>query len=174
MLILSYFEGGMNMFDPATKTFKHSTAKNWFIGDNVGALDLQTRKYVVLSGEGKVWRADIDQVNFGNPTSAIPNNQQVSYLETPGTAAFFPPNAQQFGIDYDPDRQRLVCWSGNTDVWTLNTSTWVWHRITSSSGPQTAGKTSGGIYGRWRYLPQHHVFIGYNDWADSPWLYRMP
>lgn len=85
-----------------------------------------------------------------------------------------------YGIDYDPVRQRFVLWNGY-DVWELTpplsdylTGDWELRKLLSSGQPGgPAGGITNGVLGKWEYVPDLDVFIGLSDEVDgSIWAYK--
>jgi len=70
-------------------------------------------------------------------------------------------------------------WEGGREVWTVDARTWEVCKIANRTGKAPiALKSNGqpktqGIYGRWRYIPQLDLFIGYNDSNDNVWFYKL-
>ena len=76
------------------------------------------------------------------------------------------------GMDYDPIRDRLLLWNGESDVWELRipeakpiaATGWSVRRIISSGGPAGALlPSSGGANGKWEYARGLDVFVGLRE-----------
>lgn len=89
------------------------------------------------------------------------------------------------GLAYHPPTGYMTMWNGWRHTWVMNPDTWEVRRIENLPGPapdhygtdpypiQGKYKTIG-IYGRWAYVPDYDVFIGYGHVDDNVWLYKLP
>lgn len=79
------------------------------------------------------------------------------------------------GMAYDPQRNTVFFWDGTSTLRVLNLNTWQWSLVRpSTQGPNQTTATTGsqGIFGRWAYVAEHGVFVGYNDPRGNPWIYK--
>ncbi len=88
---------------------------------------------------------------------------------------------RRYGMDYDPIRGEMLLWKGGTDVWVLdydaNLANWTLEKRVSTSvegPPPTLGAlVSGGVLGKWKYVPNLDAFIGLeSDTLGNIWLYK--
>ena len=91
-----------------------------------------------------------------------------------GTGATAIQDRSAFGMVYHPDSDRMVAWSGGSDVYTLNPSTFVWTKH-ATTGAETPGESANaGTYGRFRYVPSKDIFIVVNSIDKNVFVYRLP
>ena len=76
------------------------------------------------------------------------------------------------GLAYDPDRDRIVAWSGGDTVYSLDLDTGVWTPITYPGGPGPALET--GTYKRWSYSRASGVFVVVNSVDSDAYVLRLP
>lgn len=86
---------------------------------------------------------------------------------------------QTAALEYDPVRKVLVAWAGGRETAYLDAKTWVWRRFENKKSPVAPVKSkdqdyaaSGAIFGRWRYVPDYDVFIGYNAPRRNVWVWK--
>ena len=120
------------------------------------ALDTKRRKFVMV-GDGVV--RVIDLATNQMSTMATSN--------APGALSQSSP-----GIAYDPVADRIVVWSGGSNVYALNMDTQVWGQVATNQGPTSAASAQG-TFGRWAYIPQYGVFALVNDIDQNAWVFRL-
>lgn len=120
------------------------------------ALDTKRRKFVMV-GDGVV--RVIDLATNQMSTMATSN--------APGALSQSSP-----GIAYDPVADRIVVWSGGSNVYALNMDTKVWTQVATNPGP-TSAAPSEGTFGRWAYIPQYGVFVLVNNIDQNAWAFRL-
>ena len=112
--------------------------------------------------------------------------------ENPSDRTFFEPIVEnnatfpfedlwQYGIDYDPLRERFVLWNGN-DVWALTPpddllgENWLLSLLlddTSIDGPHHIWPSSAGVLGSWKYIEELDIFLGLTDGESGDiWAYK--
>jgi hypothetical protein len=139
------------------------------------------------SGSGRVGDLDVDRGRFVQLVSA---HGPVVYFDLRmRSGRRVPPNSHDFtalpqrpipGIGYDAAAERFVVWQGGRETWALDARRWevAAHRNEIGSAPDHRGPIAGhkthGIYGRWQYVPDLRVFIGYSHSTENVWLYRSP
>ena len=86
---------------------------------------------------------------------------------------------KMLALEYDPVRKVLVAWTGDRETAYLDTATLTWRRhanSNSATAPQKASgrdfTASGRVYGRWRYVPNFDLFIGYNNPNGNMWIWK--
>jgi len=121
-----------------------------------GAIDPTRRLYFTI-GAGEFTVFDIDK-----------QRDVTSEWSTQGADGLI--GAPAPGLDYDPDTDALVGWSGGAPyILALNGRRW-----TRSAAPGApAAQQPFGTFGRWRYVPDLHAFILVNA-ADAVYFYRPP
>ncbi|GEM_PF-2442411 len=81
------------------------------------------------------------------------------------------------GFVWDPAINKFVAWAGGTDVYTLDPSTWVWTKVSPSSGNTVIPSTvaSGGyVFGHFQYIPSKNIFIAVNSIDENVYFYKLP
>ena len=171
---LARFEGVMAQYDPATKlVFVHDTtalyAYNFDTNSyttlatglnedifSTATIDTKRRKFVFIGNDGvKV----VDLTTYETTTMATTNTPPLVNVGSPGVA-------------YDPVADRIVAWSGGSDVYSLNMDTRAWSQVASGTGP-TASAPGQGTFGRWGYIPQYGVFALINSVDENAWVFRL-
>jgi hypothetical protein len=76
------------------------------------------------------------------------------------------------GAAYDPVADRIVAWSGGSNVYALNMDTGAWSQVAINAGP-TASAPIQGTFGRWGYVPQYRVFALINGVDQNAWVFRL-
>lgn len=78
-------------------------------------------------------------------------------------------------MDYDPVADKLVCWKGGADVFTLDLASMTWEKVPPAAGnaviPTDPEKR--GTYGRWRYIPSKNAYIVVNSVKGNVYFYRL-
>lgn len=121
------------------------------------------RRLLIAMGEGKQWAWDISK--SGTLTRLD--------LNTGGDQTIV--NAKAPGLVYDPVSRKVVGWAGGASVYTLDTGTWQWTKVSpaaSSTAVPTAPNTNG-TYGRFRYIPSKNAFIVVNSVDENVFLYKL-
>jgi hypothetical protein len=121
-----------------------------------GAIDTKRRKFVMIGYDGvKV----LDLSTFKMATMA-----------TTGTPSLVNENSP--GVGYDPVADRIVAWSGGSDVFALNMDTGVWSQVATNAGPSALAPVQG-TFGRWGYIPQYRLFALINGVDQNAWVFRL-
>lgn len=101
------------------------------------------RRLLITIGAGKIFAYDIGGQNFNRLNWQTTGNTDILNIENPGVA-------------YDRKADRILAWNGDA-VYSLNVDTKAW---SSKNPPGSPGGTStGGIFGRWQYIPVDNVFV---------------
>lgn len=169
-----------SVYDPLTKkVYYHTTAGGWFAYDydsnswtarssntacysRSAALDPK-RRLIVEVGGGTVTTFDL----------TTPGLTARTLTTTGGGTVVNPVNP---GLAYDPVTDRIIAWSGGADVYSLDVETSAWERITPDAANTInpgAVTASGGVYGRFRYIPDDNVFILVNDATQLVSFYKL-
>jgi hypothetical protein len=145
-------------YDPSANTW--TSRGNTSIGYNkAGVLDWKRRKFVIV-GDGVVYSYDI----------AASGTITRQTLSTTGATGII--GGRYPGLAYDPVSDRIVAWSGGSDVYTLNMDTLAWTRHTTTGTVTPTGAASAGTYGRFRYVPSKNVFVIVNGIDENVYVYR--
>jgi hypothetical protein len=166
--------GIMAQYDPATKlVFVHDTTALYAYnfdtnsytalatGQDVdihltATIDTKRRKFVMIGNDGvKV----IDLSTYQMTTMVTTNTPSLVNDASPGAA-------------YEPVADRIVAWSGGSNVYALNMDTGAWSQVAINAGP-TASAPIQGTFGRWGYVPQYRVFALINGVDQNAWVFRL-
>ena len=155
--------GGLLSYDPVSDSWEAQRTKDGHEVVNAGAIDHGTRRFVVISRHGEMTFYELDNIG---PRKKAPLKGKADW-------------GHRVGLAYHPPTSQLVLWEGGREVWTVDARTWEVCKIANRTGKAPiALKSNGqpktqGIYGRWRYIPQLDLFIGYNDSNDNVWFYKL-
>ena len=132
-------ETGFSSYDVDANTWKRLDSKGSYY--QTAAIDTKRNLYIQV-GQGAITAYDL-----GKPGSA-----RVT-LQTTGDNAIV--GADNPGVEYDAVSDRLVGWSGGA-AYSLDLDSKVWEKRSAIGAPSA---TANGIFGRWRYVPSHNVFV---------------
>lgn len=127
---------------------------------------LADKRVMVLTGLGMnyLW-------NITDPAAACLTN-----ISTAGQLGGSPGvvNVHAPGIDYYPAENTLVGYAGDSPgVYVLNTTTYRWkYRPSSPNNTVIPPVTNGGIFSRWRYVPDYDVFVVAYSYERSVYFYK--
>ncbi|WP_460537075.1 Ig-like domain-containing protein, partial [Chitinimonas naiadis] len=116
---------------------------------------------------------------FWDLATAGPANKDQRLVPTDLTGGFL--MNSNYGLDYDPVRDQFLLWQGGSEVWilkgpqTMALTGWTLQRAITPTSPAVppALLTSGGVRGKWKYVPNLDVFIGLEDANQGNiWLYK--
>jgi hypothetical protein len=157
--------GGLMYYDPVTDSWERTPERDSSVPASVGALDPENRIFVqVMASTGAISFYEIDKPIL---RQKAPIKGEADWGKLPGLA-------------YHPPSKRMVIWNGGREVWSFSTNSWVVRKFTNPNGhapfpfAPNGNPKSAGIYGRWQYIPDHDIFIGYNSAADNVWVYKLP
>jgi hypothetical protein len=146
-------------------------------GYAAASFDFHERQFVSMN-KTYLARSDLSQVNWEDPTSKLPAPaKQVTYT-TQGSAQieFFPPGdtGWRWGIVYDPRRKLFLTWMGFAELWMLDPKTWIWSLVEDKTTGATpaASELHKGVFGRWQYLVEYDVYLGYPRSSANPWIFK--
>jgi hypothetical protein len=131
----------------------NSTVDQW---GRTGTIDTK-RKLLIYVGRGNVYVYDIGNSNY-----------TMQSWSTSGGSSLVAP--QSPGIAYDPVSDRIVGFCGGS-VYALNPDTKVWTAYSASGAPSATA--SGGVYGRWRYVPDCNAFVFVNAIDQNVYFYKL-
>ena len=121
-----------------------------------GAIDTKRRKFVMIGHDGV---KAVDLSTFEMTSIATTSTPSLVKDTSPGVA-------------YDPVADRIVAWSGGSNVYALNMDSGVWSQVASNAGP-SASPPIQGTFGRWGYVPQYRVFALINSVDQNAWVFRL-
>jgi hypothetical protein len=146
-----------------------------FSGMGAGAVDPVRRLFVRTAGPTFTYW-DLNQASPWN------RNRNFVPIDASGTFPFL--ELGIFGMDYDPIRQVFVLWDGNAAVWLLTPPAvpspegWTLTRAPGPTLPDLPHRSDGGswfsgILGKWKYVPNHDVYVGVIDpGRGDVWVYK--
>jgi hypothetical protein len=166
--------GVMAVYDPASKlVFVHDTTA-------LHAYNFDTNSYTTLAAGLNVdyhLTATIDTkrrkfVMIGNDGVKVVDlsTHEMTMMATTNTPSLV--NDASPGVAYDPVADRIVAWSGGSNVYALNMDTGAWSQVAINAGP-TASPPVQGTFGRWGYIPQYRVFALINSVDQNAWVFRL-
>lgn len=100
------------------------------------------RHLYVLVGAGAMAAYDLGAPGKGPAAWVTTGDQAIVKASNPG-------------IDYDPESDRLVAWSGGA-VYAIDPDKKAWEKLADAGAP---APTANGMFGRWRYVPARKAFI---------------
>ena len=163
--------------DPAADVYER-LGRTWdpISGQGAGAFDYLDNIFLrTANGVFSFWDLDLDP-------NGIVRNQLFLPVDASGTFDFS--RLTDYGMDYDPIRDRFLLWLGDGLVWELSVPAnpqlddWVVQEIVPEGllMPDSTALVSGtkGILGKWKYIPGLDIFLGVEDstrgdiWAYKP------
>ena len=156
---------GWASYDPVADTWtKHSD-----MGVNSGATAVVpgTRRFIVHFGGG-VADGYVKWGELGRPSL------EKTIVTTTGAKNM--ESASNPGAAYDWQSDRIVSWSGGTDVFALNVDSSVWQRHPAAAGNLAnpgAQDAVGGTYGRFAYAKSMNVFVVVDSVDENVFIYRF-
>lgn len=127
--------------------------------DKSAAIDPKRRKFVAVGG-GQVLVHDLRSPGYARQT-----------VTTTGDTAIV--RARYPGLVYDPVSDRLVAWSGGSDVYVLDVDSMAWTKRPASGSVVPTAATATGTHGRWQYIPSKNAFIGVNRIDENVFIYKL-
>jgi len=123
----------------------------------------------------------IDQTNglfvmIGGGSIHVWNLSTEAYSQPSTTGTKTAQNSSNPGLVWDSTNNVLVGYpcSGAKNIYTLNTTTWVWTEVTGYGDTPPASSQAGAVYGRFNYEPSRDVFIYYNDVDQNVYVMKNP
>ena len=154
-------------YDPARDSWTRRVSGEADFLPGVAAIDPENRRLIT------------DSYRPGVVVYEITPSGSLSGRALPATRGAVEWDKKMLALEYDPVRKVLVAWAGDRDTAYLDGKTLTWRRhANASSGtapvksPDRDYTASGGIYGRWRYVPSFDVFIGYNNPRGNVWVWK--
>jgi hypothetical protein len=149
-------------FDPVANAWTTHAAYYMLLYRN-GTIDPVRRKFVWFGWHGDTTAFDIETPELPPAVQPTGGDREIEGVAFPGVA-------------WDPVRRRIVAWGEGSDVYALDTATWVWTRI-SADPANTVVPTApniDGTNGRFRYVASKDVFVLVNNVDENVFFYRMP
>ncbi len=146
-------------------------------GDRTGEVDSNRRLFwAVGNGLVFVWDIDAEAVvtddwvttGGGDYTNAEQVGARADQLFESGGGAVY--NTPAPGFAYDTATDDFVAWPNAGAPYALDLETRTW-TVGGAAGAPTS-ETSGGTYGRWRYIAAYNVFILVNSVDENVYFYK--
>lgn len=147
-------------YDPVADTFTDRAESNggFYLDDVSAALDPTTR-LMVMMGEDRVdlYHLDTDQ-----------------YEQDVAISGALPPDmGQSPGLAFDSQEEKFVVWTGGANVYTFDPTAKSFSQHTGGGTPPGSVVASGGVFGRFRYVPSRNVFVLVNAADQNVFVFRM-
>ena len=160
-----FIGGGKNHvveFDPVANAWTTHTPYYMLLYRN-GTIDPLRRKFVWFGGQGDTTSFDIEAPEVPPAVPPTTGEREIEQVAFPGVA-------------WNPALRRIVAWGDGTDVYMLDTATWIWTRIAADPGNTVVPTHPNidGTNGRFRYVPSKDVFVLVNNVDENVFFYRMP
>jgi len=150
-------KSGLMEYTPTTDSWKSVISSS--IPSNLNATFHPEKKKMVAIGKGSVYSWDVVANKF-------------TVLKTTGDTEIIKGNAP--GFDYDPVSKMFVAWAGGANVYTLDLDTLIWKKYLPAETNVflPSAQTPNGIFGRWKYVPEKDVFVGFNSVNGNVFIYK--
>jgi hypothetical protein len=147
-------------YDPVGDTFTDGAESNggFYLDDVSAALDPEAR-LMVMMGEDRVdlYRIDTDEYS-----------QDIAIN---GTA---PNMGESPGLAFDTQQKQFVVWTGGATTYTFDPAAASFSQHDNPNGTAPGPVTpSGGVFGRFRYVPSRNVFVSINSVDENVFVLRM-
>jgi hypothetical protein len=176
-----------------TDTWERIGVMNNSVGfQGTGTIDTDHNLYIKTATVIGPYTSDLTIWDLSKANATNPNFNQdigINLVNSDGSDFVIDGN---YGIDYDPVNKTIVLWDGRNgggDVWWANVATdpngniettWVIHKVESSTLAHPHGSFLTGVLGKWHYDSTLHAFIaldetsrvGATSWDAGVWLYK--
>lgn len=132
-------ETGFSSYNLEDNAWKRLDKKGSYY--QTAAIDTKRGLYMQF-GSGSVTAYDLRKPGSARVNVATSGDQAIVQATNPG-------------VEYDAASDRLVGWAGGS-AYSLNPDTKAWEKHASTGAPTV---TDNGMFGRWRYVASHNVFI---------------
>lgn len=146
-------------FDPNQNTWTPQTSLATHGYYALAAVD-SMRNVLVVTQDG----IDLATYALGTPGAPYTN------VQSTGLSAALPGVP---GLEYLSSLDRFVAWSGGRNLYYLNPANWSWKTVAAGGDGPGPGATAG-TFGRFRYSPAHHVFVGVSTTDTNVFIYKPP
>lgn len=159
---------------------------NSHIAQGVSTLDSKNNLLVRTAFNGNLSDLAVWNLANANPTNPGLNPDiPVNLVKTDGSPFVM---TGAFAMEYDDANDQYILWDGSPlgEVWTTRASfeangqlsrTWVVSELTSATSAHPSGSFSGGVLGKWKYIPELDAFLALNEFSGTTldaevWLYK--
>ena len=135
----------------------------------VGALDPVGRRYFAIGRSGHPEA----KVQFHCADISAEKGAKREEIEPKGAEHM--PKASHPGLEYDPVLDKIVGWSGGTNMSALDLEEMKWEKVAPAAGNKVTPTDAlqQGTYGRFRYIPSMNAYIVVNGTDQSVYIYRL-
>ena len=163
--------------DPAQDSWEQIGSNDTGWGQGAGAY-LPTHDLFVRISPGLFSYWDLSTAGAANLSVAfVPDGPSLDDISTGDYGL------GDYGIDYDPPRNRFLLWGGGGDVYalypppTVSPEGWVIEKLDSVVAPTPASDLGAewftGVLGKWKYIAQIDAFVALqNQFAGNIWAYK--
>ncbi|MFO0569715.1 MAG: hypothetical protein U0263_28960, partial [Polyangiaceae bacterium] len=149
-------------YDPVADAFSDRAESNGgFWASNVSAaLDPDARLMLIVGG-GRVDFYHLDSDQYEQDVAVVGASAKDLFGEDAP------------GLDFDSSQKKFVLWHGGSEVFTFDPTAKAFAKHAGagpSPGPVT---TSGGVFGRFRYVPSRNVFVRLNSVDENVFAFRL-
>ena len=160
-----FIGGGENHvaeFDPVANAWATHAPYYMLLYRN-GTIDPIRRKFVWFGWQGDTTAFDLNDPDTPPAVQPTSGDREMELVGFPGVA-------------WDPVHRLLVAWGDGTDVYTLDTATWIWKRVSAEPGNAVIPTRPNidGTHGRFRYVASKDVFVLVNNVDENVFFYRLP
>ncbi len=149
-------------YDPSADTHTPRAESNGgFWAANVSAALDPDARLMVIVGEKRVDLYHLDTDTYEQDVTL----SGATVLDLFGGAAP--------GIDYDTNLKQFVLWGGGATVYSFDPSKKVFEQHDVAGATPSQVTASGGVFGRFRYVPTRNVFVAVNSVDESVFVLRM-
>lgn len=163
--------GEFGSWNPNSDVWDVRTVTNSGLGNRVGPCLDTSRHRLMFMGSGKLQYMNLSGVGTLTPTTVTGSCTGATEILA----------EERGGFAYDPDNDEYVAWAAdqvlglaNTDIYTINPTTWVITKTTLAGTPPRyptpfggGGGLSNGVYGRFQYIPAEQAFVLINNQIDD-------
>ena len=139
-------------FDPRTNSFRRVFGDLGFSGAGAMAYDPKRDRLLVVQMNG-----------YWNLYDGVSGRLVASRSKRPAG-----------GIAYSTVRDTFVGWTGGRDVFTVDPQTLEMTPYPIPDGLAPTRAQSGGVFGKWAYIAEQDLFVGYDNPAEGVWFFRLP
>jgi MYXO-CTERM domain-containing protein len=152
----------MQEYDPVADTYTARAESNGgFWASNVSAALDPDARLMVIVGDGRVDLYHLDTDKYEQDVAITGANAQDLF------------GGASPGVDFDPAQKKFVLWHGGLDVYTFDPVARSFEQHPTSGDDPGPVTTSGGVFGRFRYVPSRNVFARVNDVDEDVYVFRL-
>lgn len=149
-------------YDPQADTYTNRAASDggFWAANVAAALDPEARLMVIV-GDGRVDFYHLDTDSYEQDVAIVGANADDLF------------GGSSPGIDFDPTQKKFVLWHGGLTVYTFDPVARSFEQHAATGDDPGTVTTSGGVFGRFRYIPSRNVFARVNDVDEDVHVFRL-